>query len=639
MKRLALLKFAALALAAGSALLPAAHAATGKLVYYMNYGDDPNGGTHYQIYTIDADGTHNVRIVHPGSSDQYPSLSPDGKTIAYTSVGDGISLMNVDGTNVRLVPNSVGYYGAVWSPDGKRLAAYAPSSDAIMTLNADGSGQHSVLSSVYSIPSLGITWSPDGTKIAYAARDFNGTRQYYVLVANADGSGEPAKLSVDNNAEYDAPAWSPDGMKIAVKKYMTSNYGIYLLDAATGAETSLKAGGLPGDHPAWSPDGKQIAFESYADGSYGDIGIVNADGSNFHSLSTIGQANYVGWSAGGSDGTVAGAPVITSTQIGPIVLGQRFNTFLTTDGTAPIDKYAVDILPAGLSLNTGTGEIFGTVQAGDVPEYTSITVTVTSTAGVSTSKDLPLVFSKAVAAAFTVSLVKPASNVNAIAGATLNAKAKVNLSNAGSETVASIAFQIDGKTVGTALTGKPYKEVLVLDELLAGTHQLTALATGNDGRVAYSAPVAVTVSPRFVDLTGSASFSPKLNAKGKLVVKGDYTLSNRGNAPSGPFAIALYLSDDAEFDAADRPIGPLVQQLTGKNSLPDIAIPGLAANTTLSSADPNALLPPFKVTVPAAAIAALNLSGKYLLVVLDPANAVGEEDDTRANNVIVVKIP
>ena len=93
----------------------------------------------YEIYTMDADGSNQTRITYnagvvqpsedegrerfqPGSWDQYPSWSPDGTRIAFTSDRDGndeIYIMNADGANqTRITSNPDVDASPSWGPGG-----------------------------------------------------------------------------------------------------------------------------------------------------------------------------------------------------------------------------------------------------------------------------------------------------------------------------------------------------------------------------------------------------------------------------------------------------------------------------------------------------------------------------------------
>jgi TolB protein len=86
-----------------------------------------------EIYVMDADGSHPVRLTHAPGRDAHPyfspdnaaSWSPDEKRIAFTSDRDGnseIYVMGADGGNVRrLTHTRATERAAVWSPDGTKL--------------------------------------------------------------------------------------------------------------------------------------------------------------------------------------------------------------------------------------------------------------------------------------------------------------------------------------------------------------------------------------------------------------------------------------------------------------------------------------------------------------------------------------
>ena len=83
-----------------------------------------------QIYKCDAEGKNVARLTE-GANGECPSVSPDGKQIAYIhwfKWASWLYLMNLDGTNRRAVPNPTnkqwGTYGGTypaWSPDGESI--------------------------------------------------------------------------------------------------------------------------------------------------------------------------------------------------------------------------------------------------------------------------------------------------------------------------------------------------------------------------------------------------------------------------------------------------------------------------------------------------------------------------------------
>ncbi|MCH7783488.1 PD40 domain-containing protein, partial [candidate division KSB1 bacterium] len=85
------------------------------------------------------------RLTNNPASEGYPTISPNGSTIAFDSNRNGnfdIYIMNIDGTDqIRLTDNPANDVSASWSPDGKKLAymSYINGAFAIRLMNADGS--------------------------------------------------------------------------------------------------------------------------------------------------------------------------------------------------------------------------------------------------------------------------------------------------------------------------------------------------------------------------------------------------------------------------------------------------------------------------------------------------------------------
>lgn len=99
------------------------------------FAESLRGGGRGRIVKCDIDGRNRIYLTE-GPGDRQPSVSPDGKTIAYVHMGDaktgGLYLMGIDGANPHLLPNPDdkrnGKHSGInptWSADGKRIFATA----------------------------------------------------------------------------------------------------------------------------------------------------------------------------------------------------------------------------------------------------------------------------------------------------------------------------------------------------------------------------------------------------------------------------------------------------------------------------------------------------------------------------------
>lgn len=190
----------------------------------------------YDIVVANLKGKVTKRLTSNPGYDAEATISPDGKTIVFTSTRNGdldLYTMNIDGSNVKQITFDLGYDGGAWfSPDSKKLVwrASRPKTDEevktykdllaqglvmptqmeVFTSNADGSG-------IRQITNIGkANWAPnftpDGKHIIFASNhEYERGFPFNLYLMNLDGSGMQ-KISHDGG--FDAfPAFSPDGKR------------------------------------------------------------------------------------------------------------------------------------------------------------------------------------------------------------------------------------------------------------------------------------------------------------------------------------------------------------------------------------------------------------------------------------------
>jgi TolB protein len=261
-------------------------------IVYTSYQDG-----NAEIYLLEGSSQKPIRLTNNSAADESPSLSPDGKKVAFVSWRQGgsaiyvLSLETMKLNQLTPADNRVLYGHPDWSPDGKQIV-YSFGGD-IYKMDADGQNAARVTNTGTNHDPV---WSPDGKRIAFVSEiDSRGD----IHVMDADGNNI---TNLTNSTEPDfTPVWTSDGKRIAFVTYIyrSFNINVYVMDA--DGKNIKKLTNLPmhAGHASWSPDGTKIAF-LVSDDERSDIYVMDADGKNVRSLGdTPEQELYLSWSPDG----------------------------------------------------------------------------------------------------------------------------------------------------------------------------------------------------------------------------------------------------------------------------------------------------------------------------------------------------
>ena len=280
----------------------------------LAFASDRSGN--YDIYTIDADGSHLRRLTTNAAPERDPAWSPDAKRIAFVRLANPddsfgeVVVMNADGSGQRDIGSGA---GPRWSPDGSMIAYHVLASgdevSSIWVMRADGSNKKRIVSS-----SADPAWTADGRSLVFGGLVDGVVNVYRVSVAHP---GKPVQLTHSPVFACE-PDVSPDGASMTYVRIVghDSSAGTQLMrakvDGDGAAALTHDAGWEFG--PSWDPAGTWIAVERDPDSDphyfsflrgngYGpepsQIVLVKADGSGQVSLPKTGTY---------SDGDPAFAP-------------------------------------------------------------------------------------------------------------------------------------------------------------------------------------------------------------------------------------------------------------------------------------------------------------------------------------------
>lgn len=244
-----------------------------------------NNGRHFALYTMDADGSNQKRVVDFPIEPSFYWL-PTGKSLVFYGSEGGskpdkqemesraLYMLTFDGKKGRKPTRLHGEIASVpsWSPDGLRFT-YSTRTGDIFVANSDGSAARKIAQG------LGPKWSPAGKRILFLVREAD---QNKIHVMDADGSRQERVSTLAGNAGV--IGYSPDGQKILCSSYKKPVQEIFVMDSDGANELNLSKGMFRWiNMPQFTEKGSSVIFAGKKDGKW-DLFSVGIDGRNLKNL-------------------------------------------------------------------------------------------------------------------------------------------------------------------------------------------------------------------------------------------------------------------------------------------------------------------------------------------------------------------
>ena len=252
-----------------------------------------------EIWVMNWDGTDQRQLTRFSSISTFPSASPDGRVVAFTTYAGGypaIQMLSLD------TGRKLGFYNqrasmnafVGFSPDSKTVvfsstAAGGPAQ--LYATNIDGGNLRRITHSgaIEVEPKI----NPKNASQLVDVSGRGGLPQIYSM--NMDGA-DVRRLSA-GTGEATNPAWSPDGVHLAfawTKGFEPGNYNIFVMDSVSQQTAQLTANDGRNENPTWAPDGAHLAYASKR-GRSSQIWVMNADGTDKHPLTQAGNNEKPVW--------------------------------------------------------------------------------------------------------------------------------------------------------------------------------------------------------------------------------------------------------------------------------------------------------------------------------------------------------
>jgi len=225
-------------------------------VYFFSMADGWNThlfAYHPQYLTL-------TRLTDGNWDNLHPTLSPDGRHLAFTSKANGywdLFLMDLENGGLTRLTDTGAYDGhPTWSSDGQWLAfeTYLNDHSEIFLLSLTNPSDPPIYLAGGPDSSHSPAWSPLGREIVFVS---NRSGEDEIWLADLDQvDNRFTNLSLSQDASQSAPAWSPDGTRLAWVNTSEAGQSI-MIYSRQDSQSDMRLLSI-GNYPVWSPDGNSM---------------------------------------------------------------------------------------------------------------------------------------------------------------------------------------------------------------------------------------------------------------------------------------------------------------------------------------------------------------------------------------------
>ncbi|MEN6616320.1 MAG: hypothetical protein ABFD12_07155 [Syntrophorhabdus sp.] len=234
-----------------------------------------------EIYLSDFDGENVTRLTNHRSITLSPSLSPNGKYLAYTSYKEGkpnLYVLDFDKKSEIFVDRAEGMkIGTSWLNNSTLVYSHtAGRTSTIYAFDCGGRSKKVLLQRDGILTSPAI--SPNGSQMIFVS-DMYGTPQIFSKMLP---SGEVKRLTYHGNYNS-APAFSPKGDLVVFVAKISGGFEVCTMNPDGSNQRVLTNDGTVNDSPQFSPCGRYIIYSSLK-GGMNKVNVMLFNGENKRTL-------------------------------------------------------------------------------------------------------------------------------------------------------------------------------------------------------------------------------------------------------------------------------------------------------------------------------------------------------------------